>query len=318
MANGNKDSIDVLFPIGRLVQGSVHEPKTTNMEGQPLVTKSGPNAGQPRVEYFFAVAFPKTPGVQHWANEPGWGADIWAFAHKAWPGGQTQRADFAWKIIDGDSTIPDKKNVKPCDREGFPGHWVVRFGGGSAPKVVNKDGSATLADASMVKPGHFVQPFASITSNNSTQTAGLYMNHRIVAHSGYGPEINFGPDAASVGFGAAPLPAGASAVPVGGMAPPPPAGNAAPLPPAPSGATASPPPVPGAVANPPPPPVATPPANTGFVANAAAGGVAPPPPPVAAAPVRVMLPAANGATYEQMRAAGWDDATLIAHGMMQA
>jgi len=31
-----------------------------------------------------------------------------------------------------------------------------------------------------------------------------------------------------------------------------------------------------------------------------------------------MLPAANGATYEQMIAAGWTDAMLIQHGMMAA
>jgi hypothetical protein len=29
-----------------------------------------------------------------------------------------------------------------------------------------------------------------------------------------------------------------------------------------------------------------------------------------------MLPAAGGATYEQMLAAGWTDATLRQHGMM--
>jgi len=31
-----------------------------------------------------------------------------------------------------------------------------------------------------------------------------------------------------------------------------------------------------------------------------------------------MLPAANGATYEQMVAAGWNDEQLIANNMMQA
>jgi len=44
----------------------------------------------------------------------------------------------------------------------------------------------------------------------------------------------------------------------------------------------------------------------------ATGAAAPPP----AAPVRTMLPAANGATYEAMIAAGWTDAMLVQHGMM--
>jgi hypothetical protein len=45
--------------------------------------------------------------------------------------------------------------------------------------------------------------------------------------------------------------------------------------------------------------------------------LAPPVPPVApVAPQRVMLPAAQGATYEAMCAAGWTDALLVQHGMM--
>ena len=49
-----------------------------------------------------------------------------------------------------------------------------------------------------------------------------------------------------------------------------------------------------------------------FVTGAA--GTPPAPPP--AAPVRQMTPAAQGATYEQMIAAGWTDELLIQHGMM--
>lgn len=45
-----------------------------------------------------------------------------------------------------------------------------------------------------------------------------------------------------------------------------------------------------------------------FVANAGGG---------TGAPQHVMLPAANGATYEALIAAGWTDASLIQHGMMQ-
>ena len=46
----------------------------------------------------------------------------------------------------------------------------------------------------------------------------------------------------------------------------------------------------------------TPPPNTGFVANAG----------------KVMLPAANGQTYEQLIDAGWTDEQLIQHSYMQA
>jgi len=44
--------------------------------------------------------------------------------------------------------------------------------------------------------------------------------------------------------------------------------------------------------------------------------LAPPVPAAPVAPQRVMLPAANGATYDAMRAAGWSDELLVQHGMM--
>jgi hypothetical protein len=329
----SKDTaIDILFPPGRMVQGNLYKPNTTDAENRPLVVKSGPNAGQPRVDYFFAVAIPKgTEG--HWANTE-WGQKIWNMAHTAWPQGQAQRPDFAWKIVDGDSTIPNKRGVRPCDMVGHAGHWVLKFGGGYAPKIVTRDGSAAILEPDAVKPGYFVQVFGNASSNQSTQTAGIYLNHRIVALAGYGEEISFGPDPTQVGFGGAALPAGASATPLGGMTPPA-AGSPPPPPGAPSavpgvasppvpGAVASPPPVPGAVAAAPAP---TPPPNAAFVAGPAAtpppvpGAVAAaPPPPVAAppAPAARAMTAAATTTYEGYIAAGWNDAQLIAHGLMTA
>ena len=319
------DALDVLFPPGRLVQGNLYEPNKTDANGQPLLVKTGPNKGQPRVDYFFAVAIPKTPGVTHWANEThanptigAWGLKIWNFAHQAWPNGQTQRPDFAWKIVDGDSQVPNKKGVKPCDMVGHKGHWIIKFGGGFQPKIVTADGMQTILEPNAVKPGYFVQVFANVSSNNSDQTAGIYINHRIVAMAGYGEEIMFGPDPTQVGFGGAPLPPGASSVPLGNMTPPA-AGAGAPPPvahSAPPGVASPPAPGAGAAANPPPPPgaaQAAPPPNPAFT-QAAAG--APPPPGAASVPQRVMLPAAGGVTYEAYIAAGWNDQQLIQQGKM--
>lgn len=70
-------------------------------------------------------------------------------------------------------------------------------------------------------------------------------------------------------------------------------------------------------ANPAPPAASTP--NTPTASPTSAPPPAPPAPPAAppAAPTGPqMLPAANGATYEQMIAAGWTDDTLRQHGMM--
>ena len=36
---------EVLFPVGRLVMGSLTEAQTTDADGNPLLTKSGPHTG---------------------------------------------------------------------------------------------------------------------------------------------------------------------------------------------------------------------------------------------------------------------------------
>jgi len=53
--------VNITSPVGRIVMGSLYDPSTTDAEGKPLVVKTGPNAGQPRVNYFFALAIPKRP-----------------------------------------------------------------------------------------------------------------------------------------------------------------------------------------------------------------------------------------------------------------
>lgn len=286
-------------PVGRLLMGSLYKPQTTDAEGHPLVIKSGPNAGQPKVQYFFAVGFPKNPGETHWGQTP-WGATIWKVGHEAFPAGQADAPTFAWKIVDGDSQVPNRKGIKPCDREGYPGNWVVSFSSGFAPKIYNKDGSAPIVEPDAVKLGYFVQVNADVDGNNSQQQPGVFINHSMVALSAYGPEIYVGPDPTTAGFGAAALPAGAMAAPAPAFTPPAapiPAATAVPSFPVPTFA-------PPAAAAPPPMPQAAP--NPAFLAV----------PQIPAAPVHQMLPAANGATYEQMIQAGWNDALLVAHKMM--
>jgi hypothetical protein len=314
------ESVNFTTPVGRLVMGSLYKAQTTDAENRPLVIKTGPNAGQPRVDYFFALAIPKG-SERHWA-ETEWGRKVWETGHKSFPNGQATAPTFAWKIVDGDSTIPNKAGRKPCDREGYKGHWVVHFSGGYAPRIFNADGSAPIVEPDAVKLGYYVQVAGSVAGNESMQQPGVYINHSMVALAGYGPEIIVGPDPTQAGFGAAPLPPGASAVPVGGFtAPATPAPAAAYAPPAPPGAPAA---ASAPVYTPPAPtPVAAAPAapaapamvvqpHPGFLAGPGAA----PPPPVVGTPVRLMLPAAGQITYEQYIANGWTDALLVQHGMM--
>jgi hypothetical protein len=292
---------------GRLVFGSLYDQVTEDYEGKPL----------PPEKYFyqFGLAVAKNPGETHWATSP-LGAVVWAQGHKDHPQ-MAQRPDFSWKAQDGDSTIPNKKGNKNCDKEGFPGHWVYTFRTSYPPKVVNADGSAYILEKNAVKAGDYVQIAGSVVGNTGA-TPGVYLNGNVVSLQGLGKAIVSGPDPKTLGFGGGPkpvgmMPVGTPTAAVGG--PPPPAGQPAP-------------PAPGAAYNPPPPPAAqqqvpqvpvTP--SPGFVSPPVPGaGVAPPPPAGAAPPAPPsgpqMTAKAAGMTYPAFIAAGWTDATLRANGYM--
>ena len=305
--------VNFTTPVGRLVMGSLYRPQDKDADGKPLVVKNGPNAGQPTVRYFFAVAIPKNPGEQHWASTE-WGQKIWAAGHAGFPQGQANAPTFAWKVVDGDSQVPNSKGKKPCEREGYPGHWVISFSSGFPPKIYNRDGTAAIVEPDAVKLGYFVQVNGDVDANGNTMKPGVYINHNMVALSAYGPEIVVGPDVASAGFGAAPLPAGASATPLGGFTP------SAPVAPAyapPAMPPAAPPPVTGVPTM--SPSSAPNPAFLQVPPPAAPAMAVPPAPavPVAPAPTApVMTPAANGVSYASYIAAGWQPDQLRAAGLM--
>lgn len=279
----NKQFEQVHLPVGRMVKGNLYSPRTTDKDGKPLVIKNGPKAGQPRVDYFLAVAIPKA-GEQHWSNTE-WGTKIYQFGARVMPNAY-QRQDFAWKITDGDSQQANKENKRPCDQEGFPGHWVLFLGSGNAPRICNRDGSQMLTEPGVVKCGHYVEVLLTVTDNGSQGNPGIFLNHTAIAHAGFGPEISVGVDVAAVGFGKGPAPAGMTTMP------------AAALP----GAPVVMPPV-AAVA---PPVVTAPPVP----------GAAVPPPHPAILNVPQMTAKAAGATYEQFKANGWTDETMRANGYM--
>lgn len=291
---------DILFPVGRLVGGSVFKANDTD-NGKPRVYTDGPNKGQPRVTFDFAVAIPKTPGHTHWAQTE-WGAKIYAIGQAAHPQ-MCQSPMFAWKIRDGDSTVPNLRGNKPCDQEGHPGHWVLWFSSGFAPKTLRDNGTAPMPNTE-VKTGHYVQVYGSCAGNTG-QKPGVYLNHSIVNWAAFGPEIVSGPDPTTVGFGqGVVLPAGASMTP--------PAGSFTP------GAGSAPPPAfqPPAPAFTPPPQLVAP--NPGFLPPGAAtppppGAVLPPPP---AGPQLTPAGIASGFTYEQYRSGGWTDDVMRAKGLL--
>ena len=301
---------NLLTPVGRLVRGSLYRGNDKDAEGRPLVVKSGPNAGQARLDFFFALAIPKGPEAAWWDTE--WGKVILSVGAACFPRVYTTPS-FSWKVTDGDSQVPNKRGRKPCENEGYPGNWVVGFSSGFAPKIFNKDGTAPIVEPDAVKLGYYIQVFGSVDGNGSDQQPGVFLNHSMVSLQAYGTEIVVGPDAAAVGFGGAALPAGASATPPAGAFAGPaqmpaqmPAmpGTPAAMPAMPSmapGAAVAMPAMPGA------PTVVTP--NPAILTPPA-----PPAPP--AAPARRMTAAAGGYSYDDLIRGGWTDATLIAQGLM--
>lgn len=303
-------------PVGRMVGGSLYRPKTTNSKGEPLVYKTGAKKGQPRPDFSFGVAYPKTPGVQHWASEP-WLQPVWALAHAAFPQGQANHPTFSFKITDGDSQVPNKNMRRPCDQEGYPGHWVIWFSSTQAPKVTNADGSTYIHEQDAVKPGYYVQVFCSVTDNKPSETPGLYWNPFYVALAGYGPEIMGGPELAQAKFGqGVALPAGASSTPlaaagvpapVPGVPMPPPVPMAPPPVPNPGSVPVAPPAVPTA-----PVPVSPNPAFTQMVPPPPAAPAVPVPPPVAG-PQPTAL-AGGRSLAELLAMPGWNLDLLKQHG----
>jgi hypothetical protein len=335
MAN---DRTPILFPVARMVNGDLYTPNEKDADGNQLIVKNGPNAGQKRVEYYLAIAIPKD-GRPWWETE--WGKLIYQAGAAAFPQAVSMPT-FAWKIKDGDDASPRMgkggKPAKPYNqREGWAGHWIIGISSGYAPKIVNSTGTQEITEPGAVKCGYYVQVFGNVGGNGSATKPGVHINHNGIALAGYGKEISSGVDLASVGFGGA-LPAGASAVPLAGMTAVPPAAPAAPGVPAMPGAPGVP-AMPGAQVGVPAMPAGFPgaavpampaapaagvPQIAGVVPNPAflqvpgtpAAPVAPAAPP--AAPVRQMTAAANGVTYEAYRQAGWTDEQLVAHQLMTA
>jgi len=293
-----------LTPVGRIVQGDAFEPQTKDMSGAPLLIKTGPNAGQPTQRYFIAVAFKK--------DDPAFAtlwAQITAVARAAWPQwfnpqGQCTNPKFSWKMMDGDG-VDD--NGKPNNtKEGFAGHWIIKFNSSFPPKCFYQgryQPQDVIQDKMAIRRGYFVRVSGTVEGNGNTQKPGLYINLGMIELVAQGPEIVSGPDASAV-FGGTPvaaLPAGATPLPTPGVPALP--GMPAAAVPAPTPAPAAPTPAPAA-----PLPVVP---NLAFVAGP---GAAMPMPAAPAGPV--MTAKAGGYTYEQLIAGGWTDTTLRANGMM--
>lgn len=325
---------DFLTPIGRLVQGDPFEAQTKNMQGQPLMTMSG----QPTQRFFIAVAFAKTDQAF-----PAFYQKLVETARGSFPAlfnaqGQCSHPRFSWKLMDGDGV--DDNGKSNATKEGFAGHWVVKFSSSFAPRCFHAghyQPHEQIQDPRAIQRGYFVRVAGTTEGNENPTKPGLYVNLSMVELAGVGPIISSGPDASAVFGGAvAQLPAGAQPLPMNagalpGAAPfPLPAANIAGVPSIPNMNVGMPPAGPATISPSSPAPLAIPP-NPAFLAGpagvaASAPVVGMPSAPVAPAftvpsappssPGPQMTAKAGGAAYDDFIRQGWTTEQMRAQGFL--
>lgn len=320
------DALQILLPPGRIIMGDVSKGSDKDSKGVPRTVKSGPNKGQQVTQYFIGVAIPKA-GEQAWW-QTAWGQQIMAVGQQGFPN-FFQNPAFAWKIEDGDSTVPNKSNRRMCDTEGAPGHWVLKFSSQFAPPVYQQPSPGVFEQVNqpgLIKTGWWIQVHASVKSNGSAESPGIYLNQQMVLFVKQDKEITSGPDAATAFAGAtvAALP-GVAALPFAGAAPAMPAAAGMPAPNAAAPQPAMPQqtvvqPHPGFLAGPgaaPAMPAAAPAMGAPAMPMAPGVPAAPvAPAPLPAGPQLTAKGVASGFTLEQYRASGWTDDQLRAQGLI--
>jgi len=156
----------------------------------------------PVTEAYVGYAIPKG-AEQHWNQTP-WGQQIWAEGQTGYPT-MLERPDFSWKIVDGDSTIPNKNNVVPSTKEGYPGHWVINLTsqfGINCFHVGKYAPHEQIQNENEIKCGDYGQIYVTCKDNRKdgtpAKTPGVYINpkHFVLPRAGVEIVSDSGPSAA--------------------------------------------------------------------------------------------------------------------------
>lgn len=192
---------EIMLPVGRLVGGHPMKKRpVVDDRTNPPTPKMQADGITPQTNTFIAIAIAKGP-EQHW-NQTVWGAAIWNEGVAGWPGGEYQAATFAWKVEDGDSAIPNKKGKKNRDREGYPGHWIVKCTTQWEVKCYHKDRYAPtqqIQNENEIKPGDYCMVLLDVKGNAPSQSPGVYVNPQLFSleRAGIAIQLSDGPDAQS-------------------------------------------------------------------------------------------------------------------------
>lgn len=203
-----------VLPMGRIVAG---HPMMFTQEKDWNTKQLKVNAqGQPKMSCYFGFAIPKG-GETHWNQTP-WGQLIWNEGATGFQRGEFNRPDFAWKIVDGDSPIPNKSGIAWNSKEGYPGHWVLNISSAlAAPKCfkASQQMGALIECVSdkEIKCGDYgrvtISVKANCDANGMAQSPGVYLNPLAFCMDKEGQEIvgEGVPQGNAAMFGAASAPA---------------------------------------------------------------------------------------------------------------
>lgn len=223
-------------PVARLIHGHPMQQNTRTDEHTklPVLGKDG----QPVKEVYIGIAIPK--GSEADWKDTEWGKQIVMAAMDAESGydaATTRRPDFSWKVVNGDSDIPNKAGKAPNSDPYKRGHWVVNLTTRipyNCYHVGKYSPLDAIQDAAAIKMGDYVRVNIVAKGNKPSKTPGVYLNPNLLELNRVGEAIareGSGPDAASVFGGAvfaAPTPPATPGAPV-----PPPATDLLVTPPAP-------------------------------------------------------------------------------------
>lgn len=197
------------LPVGRCVGGHPSKPQVkTNFQTKQPVMKDG----QQVTEHRCNIAWPKDVFMaQIWPN-------LQAVAARIYPNGVPQ--NFAWKIIDGDSSACAKgTNIPYNKKDGYPGHYILKISTEAFPPRIVKFENGAYRDVhpDEFKTGYFLVPNVDVKAH-ANNDGGLYINPNMYEMVAYGAEIvSQGADPTQL-FGGQQhaLPPGASAMPASG------------------------------------------------------------------------------------------------------
>ena len=195
-------------PVARLIHGHPmkQNTRTDDVTRQPMIGKDG----QPVKEVYIGIGIPK--GQEADWKETDWGKQIMMAALDAENGydsATTRRPDFSFKVVNGDSDIPNKNGIAPNTDPHKRGHWVLNLTTRipyPCYHVGKYNPLDAIQDANAIKLGDYVRVNIVAKGNKPAKSPGVYLNPNLLELSRPGEAIvreGSGPDAASV-FGGAP------------------------------------------------------------------------------------------------------------------